>query len=85
MTSVYFYTVEDIRHQFIEQMTTHGSIIGACIKIGITQQRYYNIKSRVVPVPPCIYRQVGLQKVVDGPTTVGYVSKGDIEWERLWI
>ena len=85
MLSVCMYAVEELRQEFIHQVRTHGSLVGVCIKLGISEQAFYKCQAKRMDLPWKVQRMLGVRKVMDGNTVVGYVSMGgEVRWEDVW-
>ena len=85
MLDTKLYTIEEVRLRLIEEIKTHGSITGCCIKLGISTGVYYQIKYRTMLIPVVVQELLKISKVMEGNRCIGYVCRKEIDWSSLWI
>ena len=81
---MFFYPIEDVRAGFIEEVGSRETNVQGCRELEISIQSFYRCKERHMDLPRKVQDKLGLLKVVDKTTVVGYVSSAKLDWGRLW-
>ena len=83
MQQVTFYQIEDIWIMVIKAINLHeGTLDDTCHILGINKDLFSKMRRRIINIPFCIIKKMGLHKVVDDKQLIGYVGEANID--GLW-
>jgi len=81
-----FYDVREVCQAWCDDLLKHGSVTGACLKVGGSVQHFYAVKRGGNTLPLTIVAALGLLpvKAIHTPDILGYVSGMPLDFARLW-
>lgn len=81
-----FYDVREVCQAWCDELLRHGNVQGACQKVGVGVQHFYQVKRGAVHLPRKIVEALGLLpvKALHTAELLGYLAATPLDLSRLW-